>query len=49
VFVWVGQNVDPKEKQNAFEIAQVRMLNRSKLLFSIFHFARFQDLLYVTI
>ncbi|KAK2416960.1 villin [Trifolium repens] len=22
VFVWVGQNVDPKEKQNAFEIAQ---------------------------
>ncbi|WJX78432.1 Villin-3 [Trifolium repens] len=22
VFVWIGQNVDPKEKQNAFEIAQ---------------------------
>ncbi|WJX83787.1 Villin-2 [Trifolium repens] len=22
VFVWIGQNVDPKEKQNAFEISQ---------------------------
>lgn len=23
VFVWVGQSVDPKEKQNAFELGQV--------------------------
>lgn len=23
VFVWVGQSVDPKEKQSAFEIGQV--------------------------
>lgn len=23
VFVWAGQSVDPKEKQNAFEIGQV--------------------------
>jgi len=23
VFVWIGQCVDPKEKQNAFEIGQV--------------------------
>lgn len=27
VFVWIGQCVDPKEKQNAFEIAQVNMFN----------------------
>jgi hypothetical protein len=24
VFLWIGQCVDPKEKQNAFEIGQVK-------------------------
>lgn len=26
LFVWVGQSVDPKEKQNAFDIGQVVLL-----------------------
>lgn len=38
VFVWIGQSVDTKEKQNAFEIAQVNTLNRSELLSPIFPF-----------
>lgn len=28
VFVWVGQCVDAKEKQNAFEIGEVRLTFR---------------------
>jgi len=39
VFVWIGQCVDPKEKQNAFEIAQVSMLNRSEIMLLILYFA----------
>lgn len=36
VFIWIGQCVDPKEKQNGFEIGQVNMLNNLMLLFPIF-------------
>ena len=36
VFIWVGQCVDPKEKQNAFEIGQVSILKNVMLLFPIF-------------
>lgn len=35
VFIWIGHSVDPKEKQNTFEIGQVNTLNNS-LLFPIF-------------
>lgn len=41
VFVWIGQSVDPKEKQNAFEIGQVNMLNRFEHLFLILSFTWF--------
>ncbi|KAL4315338.1 hypothetical protein AHAS_Ahas15G0175100 [Arachis hypogaea] len=40
VFVWIGQSVDPKEKQNAFEIGQVQGNSFQKkvtLLFGIGH------------
>lgn len=36
VFVWVGQSVDSKEKQNAFEIGQVSNID-FQLLMLFFH------------
>ena len=33
LFVWVGQSVDPKEKQNVFDIGQV--------VRNLFHFCQF--------
>ena len=38
VFVWIGQCVDPKEKQKAFEIAQVNMLNKLEPSLPLFPF-----------
>lgn len=32
VFAWVGQSVDPKEKQNTFDIAQVLLKQFALLL-----------------
>lgn len=41
VFIWIGQCVDPKEKQNAFEIGQVNMLNINAFVSNILSYLKY--------
>lgn len=49
VFVWVGQSVDSREKQNAFEIGQVLFKLFRLLSYFPYHYVLSYEIIYIYI